>query len=588
MALVINNENGRLQPRRRVLARDLIGIAVMTAIAAIGYVAFPDNLALLTRMITIALLVLSLDLVTGYCGVATLGHAALFGSGAYAAGILSAHYGINDPLLMMLAGIAGGAIAGLLSGAIILRAHGLPQLVLSIALINLFHEFANKASSWTGGSDGLSGIAPDPIFGIFEFDLYGQTAFFFGMALLLIVFVLLRFLVRSPFGMLCRGIKQDPLRIRAMGASPKAALIRMYVISGAVAGVGGALNGDLDAGRRPRQPVFHPIGRSACYARARRYRLSLRCALRHGHLHALRGLRLGRQSLPLADHGRCAADRRRAFRAERSLRDRRELYRPPQRAALMSPVFEVANLKKAFGGLAVTNDVSLAMSPGDRVALIGPNGAGKTTFVNLVTGNLSPDSGEVWLGGEVVTKVGAIGRVKRGLVRSFQVTRLFQDMTPAEHVGLAILQRDGRSGRMFGNFLHMPEVMAEVDDLLGKLGLTPLMHRKVSEIAYGQQRLLEIAVALALKPKVLLLDEPAAGVPQSDTGRIEQALADLPADLAVLMIEHDMDLVFRFARRVIVLAAGAIIFDGRPEDVTKDARVREAYLGSYANAGPVA
>ncbi|MBB3646764.1 branched-chain amino acid transport system permease protein [Rhizobium sp. BK619] len=214
----------------------------MPAIAAIGYFAFPDNLALLTRMITIALLVLSLDLVTGYCGVATLGHAALFGSGAYAAGILSAHYGINDPLLMMLAGIAGGAIAGLLSGAIILRAHGLPQLVLSIALINLFHEFANKASSWTGGSDGLSGIAPDPIFGIFEFDLYGQTAFFFGMALLLIVFVLLRFLVRSPFGILCRGIKQDPLRIRAMGASPKAALIRMYVISGAVAGVGGALN----------------------------------------------------------------------------------------------------------------------------------------------------------------------------------------------------------------------------------------------------------------------------------------------------------------------------------------------------------
>jgi branched-chain amino acid transport system permease protein len=193
-------------------------------------------------MITIALLVLSLDLVTGYCGVATLGHAALFGSGAYAAGILSAHYGINDPLLMMLAGVAGGAVAGLLCGAIILRAHALPQLVLSIALINLFHEFANKASSWTGGSDGLSGIAPDPVFGLFEFDLYGHTAFFFGMALLLIVFVLLRVLVRSPFGMLCRAIKQDPLRIRAMGASPKAALIRMYAISGAIAGVGGALN----------------------------------------------------------------------------------------------------------------------------------------------------------------------------------------------------------------------------------------------------------------------------------------------------------------------------------------------------------
>ncbi|WP_047458411.1 ABC transporter ATP-binding protein [Rhizobium rhizogenes] len=254
----------------------------------------------------------------------------------------------------------------------------------------------------------------------------------------------------------------------------------------------------------------------------------------------------------------------------------------------MSAIFEVNHLRKAFGGLTVTNDVSLSMAPGDRVALIGPNGAGKTSFVNLVTGNLKPDAGEVSLGGERVTKIDAIGRVRRGLVRSFQVTRLFQDMTPAEHVALAILQRSGRSGRMFGNFLAMRNVMTETGDLLGKLGLADLMHRKVSEIAYGQQRLLEIAVAMALKPKVLLLDEPAAGVPQSDTGRIEQALADLPSDLAVLMIEHDMDLVFRFAKRVVVLAAGTIIFDGSPADVTKDARVREAYLGSYANAGHAA
>jgi len=254
----------------------------------------------------------------------------------------------------------------------------------------------------------------------------------------------------------------------------------------------------------------------------------------------------------------------------------------------MSAVFEVISLRKSFGGLAVTNDVSLSMAPGDRVALIGPNGAGKTTFVNLVTGNLQPDFGEVRLAGETVTRVGANGRVKRGLVRSFQVTRLFLEMTPAEHVALAILQRQGRTGRMFGNFLAMPALMDEVSDLLATLGIAHLMHRRVNEIAYGQQRLLEIAVAMALRPKVLLLDEPAAGVPQSDTGRIEQALADLPADLAVLMIEHDMDLVFRFAKRVVVLAAGAIIFDGLPADVTKDARVREAYLGSYANASHAA
>ncbi|NKJ04355.1 MULTISPECIES: ABC transporter ATP-binding protein [Rhizobium] len=254
----------------------------------------------------------------------------------------------------------------------------------------------------------------------------------------------------------------------------------------------------------------------------------------------------------------------------------------------MSAIFEVKNLRKAFGGLTVTNDVSLSMAPGDRVALIGPNGAGKTSFVNLVTGNLRPDAGEIHIAGHNVNRIDAIGRVRRGLVRSFQVTRLFQDMTPAEHIGMAVLQRTGRSGRMFGNFLAMRDVMAETEELLGTLGLAGLAHRKVSEIAYGQQRLLEIAVAMALKPKVLLLDEPAAGVPQSDTGRIEQALADLPPDLAVLMIEHDMDLVFRFAKRVVVLAAGTIIFDGSPKDVTQDARVREAYLGSYAHAGHAA
>jgi branched-chain amino acid transport system ATP-binding protein len=254
----------------------------------------------------------------------------------------------------------------------------------------------------------------------------------------------------------------------------------------------------------------------------------------------------------------------------------------------MSAIFDVRNLKKMFGGLAVTKDVSLSMAPGDRVALIGPNGAGKTTFVNLVTGNILPNSGTVTLGGEDVTRLGPTERVRRGLVRSFQVTRLFSEMTPEEHVALAILQREGRSGKMFASHRAMPDVMDEAQALLAKLGIAQLAHHRVSEIAYGQQRLLELALALALKPKVLLLDEPAAGVPQSDTARIEQAIADLPPDLAVLMIEHDMDLVFRFAKRVIVLAAGEIIFDGSPDAVTKDVRVRQAYLGSYADARSVA
>jgi branched-chain amino acid transport system ATP-binding protein len=161
-------------------------------------------------------------------------------------------------------------------------------------------------------------------------------------------------------------------------------------------------------------------------------------------------------------------------------------------------------------------------------------------------------------------------------------------MTPEEHVTLTVLQREGRASRILSRFTGDSVVADEVHGLLGALGLAEVARRKVGEIAYGQQRLLEIAVALALKPKVLLLDEPAAGVPSSETHRIEQALERLPPSLAVLMIEHDMDLVFRFAKRVVVLAAGEIIFEGLPPEVAANDKVREAYLGNYANARSLA
>jgi branched-chain amino acid transport system ATP-binding protein len=254
----------------------------------------------------------------------------------------------------------------------------------------------------------------------------------------------------------------------------------------------------------------------------------------------------------------------------------------------MSDLFRVENLSKSFGGLAVSRDISLSMAAGERLALIGPNGAGKTTFVNLVTGQLKSSAGRVVLDGEDVTQLGAVRRVRKGLVRTFQVTRLFSDLTPEEHVTLTVLQREGKASRIISRFSGNSSVADEVHDILGTLGLLEVTRRKVGQVSYGQQRLLEIAIALALKPKVLLLDEPAAGVPSIDTPRIEKALERLPSSLAVLMIEHDMDLVFRFAKRVAVLAAGEIIFQGAPPEVAADLKVREAYLGNYAHARSVA
>lgn len=230
----------RLGPLRRALVVDVLGVAIILAVALAMYVFLPDNLSFLTALIATALLVVSLDLVTGVCGVATLGHAALFGAGAYAAGIAAAN-GLTEPITLLAIGLAAGAAAGLLTGSIILRAHGLPQLVLSIALVQLGHEMANKASAITGGSDGLTGIVVDPLFGKFAFDLWGVTAYWLAVVLLVLTVIFARRLIRSPFGMLCRGLRQDPVRVAALGLRAYPTALKMYVISGGVAGLAGAL-----------------------------------------------------------------------------------------------------------------------------------------------------------------------------------------------------------------------------------------------------------------------------------------------------------------------------------------------------------
>lgn len=227
-------------PRGLPMIPEASGALAIVGLGAIGYFLFPDDLAFLTRLIGITLLVLSLDLVTGYCGVATLGHAAQFGVAAYAAGIACVR-GVTDPIALLGVGLVAGTLMGLISGALITRFRGLPQLVLSIAVGQLVAALANKLSWLTGGSDGLSGITAGKVFGLYGFDMYSRTAFLFSLGVLLIVFVVLSRFVRSPFGLMCRGIKDDDLRARMIGVSIYPRLVVMYGVSGAVAGLGGAL-----------------------------------------------------------------------------------------------------------------------------------------------------------------------------------------------------------------------------------------------------------------------------------------------------------------------------------------------------------
>jgi branched-chain amino acid transport system ATP-binding protein len=249
-----------------------------------------------------------------------------------------------------------------------------------------------------------------------------------------------------------------------------------------------------------------------------------------------------------------------------------------------APALETCALVKSFGALTVANAVDFRLERGARHALIGPNGAGKTSFVNLVTGALRPSAGRILLDGADVTALPQAARVKRGLVRTFQITALFRGLSVLENVTLAVCERHGVGGDLRRPAGHHRAAVEEAFALVESMGLAAEALRPVAALAYGQQRLTEIAVALGLAPKALLLDEPAAGVPSGETGRIIEALEILPADIAVLIIEHDMDLVFRLARHITVLVQGSVLAEGPPAAIAADPRVRQVYLGERVPA----
>jgi branched-chain amino acid transport system ATP-binding protein len=240
---------------------------------------------------------------------------------------------------------------------------------------------------------------------------------------------------------------------------------------------------------------------------------------------------------------------------------------------------QTRHLAKRFGGLKATDDVSLTIERGARHALIGPNGAGKTTFVNLLTGVLEPTAGQILLDDADITRLPTHRRARSGLVRTFQINQLFGALTPLSSLALAVSRRLGRSARWWTPIGRDADVAAECERLLQEFHLADVMSRRTSELPYGKRRLLEIALAIACRPRVLLLDEPAAGVPAGERHEIFDSLARLPADVSVLLIEHDMDLVFNFATRVTVLVSGAVYAEGGVDEIAHDPRVKAVYLG---------
>lgn len=247
-------------------------------------------------------------------------------------------------------------------------------------------------------------------------------------------------------------------------------------------------------------------------------------------------------------------------------------------------VLACEGLVKKFGGITATNNVTLRLQRGARHALIGPNGAGKTTLINLLTGVLEPTSGRITLDGDDITKLAPHRRVRRGMVRTFQINQLFASMTPLQTLALVVSQQQGLGNRFWQKLGQEPQVAERCEQLLAQFRLAEVMEVPTEVLAYGKRRLLEIAIALACEPRVLLLDEPVAGVPAGEREEILQTVAALPADVSVLLIEHDMDLVFSFAKRMTVLVNGTVLTEGSPEEIAADPRVKEVYLGHGEDA----
>jgi branched-chain amino acid transport system ATP-binding protein len=242
----------------------------------------------------------------------------------------------------------------------------------------------------------------------------------------------------------------------------------------------------------------------------------------------------------------------------------------------------VRGLSKSFGALQVAQSIALDLKRGGRLGLIGPNGAGKTSFVNLLTGMLTADSGEIVLNGKDITKAKPERRVRLGLVRTHQINTLLMASTPRDNIAVAVAERDGIAWRLMRFAPLWRRCVEEADERLRTFGISDFADRTVAALPYGQQRLLEIAIALACDPMVLLLDEPAAGVPAAEAHAIHDALDRLPAEISILMIEHDMDLVFRFAREIAVLVQGRVLTQGTPREIAADPQVRAVYLGRSA------
>ena len=609
---------GLMLGRRALLVEVLTALGLIAGPFVLSPLGFAPGTA--NQILVWGLFGIGFDLLFGYTGLLSFGQSAFYGTGGFVAAYLLTRAGMSNVVLALVIGMFAAAIAGYLVGLIALRRTGIYFAMITVAIAEMFFFLENSPlSAWTGGENGLPGV-PTPEFALFGFhyrvgtdwSMYGFLAvcYFVGIVIALRI-------VRSPVGAILSAIRENPLRAAAVGHNVHGYKLTVFVIAAAYAGFAGGLLGVLQAFMPPEAFTFDTSGQlimqtiiggsgtllgplvgAAVWLSLRDF---LQAALNLGAAWKLvlglvfvllvcflrRGLIGGlRDAISLLAARRRAADG--------------EIEAPaPVAAAVVAtvgpsrrhdetpfsgPVLEARGITKSFGGLVANRDIDFAVNQGEMRGVIGPNGAGKSTFFKMLTCELPPTSGRIIFHGRDITGLDVASVCQLGLTKSYQVNQLFNRLTVRANVVIAALAE--RRGRFSLDFLRrierVPGLDAQVESTLALVGLTARADVPVSDLAYGEKRRLEIGLALASSPSLLLLDEPLAGMSPRERAETVTLLKNIRRGRTMVVVDHDMDAIFELAERITVLHEGAVLAEGTPAEIQRNSFVQEAYLGGVA------
>jgi ABC-type branched-subunit amino acid transport system ATPase component/ABC-type branched-subunit amino acid transport system permease subunit len=555
-----------------------------------------------SMVVILAIATMALNLCVGYTGLVSFGHSTWFGIGAYAAGLIQLNWFHNQIWLPILLSTVVVAAMSTVAGILILRRRGVYFSLLTLALAALTYTVAFRWTEVTGGEDGLSGLKRGAIGPI---SLDEGLAFYIVVALigLCVLYVLLR-VVRSPFGHVLVAIRENQLRATFQGYPVDRYKLAVFVLSAVVTGVAGALLG-FQTYLVSAEAVSVPFSGE------------LLAMVVIGGMHHILGPALGAlffilfrelfsiwtqnwllwfglvfvgfvlfSPSGLVGIWSTVSRRWRPLPEEAAAMSKRKIYEGLPLPAFLRPkategtVLDVIDVSKHFGGIHAVSNASLQLCAGEIHALIGPNGAGKTTLFNLVSSLFHPDQGAIRLNGRTIHGLPVQDVCQQGLARSFQITSLFRNLSISENVRLSLQARHPGRFNFWRDIDSYGDIHTETAELIRFLGLEGIENIQGGELSYGGQRLVDLGIALGSKPHVLLLDEPLAGLAAAERERVSNLIKNIATNIPVLIVEHDIDRVLGFSRRVTVMNQGEVLMTGTPEEVRRDHRVQEIYTGT--------